>query len=327
MRGTQLNIFGFCNICHNKWFCHLIFSITLKCIQYLYQCYAFLNSYPFSDTEEINKNLFIARNYLEAAVEICLLSNMNIPGHLDENGLTCGTIPDGPNRMQQDGGVGLPPVVNEVEKPSSDPLECRSDCNGIITNSYGEVVYENPACLSDCWTPSCFSYLMNDLNSSVGVCAGSYGDKSGMEVSSTPCIINQDYEIWEGLCSQETEEKLMEDSCYYDLQRQDQDIRNTLLFTVLSMCSYEVYDKLQRCPSLIGQFGAYFEAVFKIEQCETNIDQDATITININSDTTLLRSAGRTSQTEANIKLYLVKGSDCIYGIQENPQQIKVGKI
>ena len=71
--------------------------------------------------------------------------------------------------------------------------DCKDDCiKNKTTNDLGEMVYENPACLRDCWIPSCLSDLMDDLETAGGVCNGSYGAKAGMTVSSTSCIVNDD---------------------------------------------------------------------------------------------------------------------------------------
>merc|ERR1711874_276203 len=60
-----------------------------------YNCFAFIYSTPYAASTNLNRKYTVARNYFDAAVEICLLSqiinpNTNQPSLVDENGRTCG---------------------------------------------------------------------------------------------------------------------------------------------------------------------------------------------------------------------------------------------
>ena len=135
---------------------------------------------------------------------------------------------------------------------------------------------------------------MVPIETAGGVCAGSYGAVSGMKVSDSQCIVNENYQVWKGLCSKETEAQLMEDRCYSQLQSLDVNIKNTILYTVLSMCKHEVYQEVQKCPQIMGEFlpdsstspELSIDGTFTIEQCHhsTQVTGEASFTLNIRNN-------------------------------------------
>ena len=114
------------------------------------------------------------------------------------------------------------------------------------------VFITNPSCLEDCYPPDhCLSSLLADYKAAGGVCKGSFLEIKfpGLyPVSDKPCELYQDddfyydYEVQTGLCSQQTEELLLnQENCIYPLNSQTFDIWQTTDFLIYSLCTADTY--------------------------------------------------------------------------------------
>lgn len=56
----------------------LISNFPLICLT-VFQCFAFIYSTPYAASTNLNRKYTVARNYFDAAVEICLLSQIINP--------------------------------------------------------------------------------------------------------------------------------------------------------------------------------------------------------------------------------------------------------
>ena len=111
----------------------------------------------------------------------------------------------------------------------------------------------NPSCLEDCYPPDhCLSSLLADYKAAGGVCQGSFLDVTfpGLyPVSDKPCELHEDdgyyydYEVRTGLCSQQTEELLLDqENCIHPLVSQTFDIWQTTDDLIYSLCSADIYN-------------------------------------------------------------------------------------
>ena len=103
-------------------------------------------------------------------------------------------------------------------------------------------VFKDPGCLSDCLTPSCLTLLMADYERHNGVCNGSLGHIQYNWPASNGCVMGGGVQVVEGLCSNNTIQALIQQTCINEIFSLPFHLSVTITSLVRSLCRHEVHD-------------------------------------------------------------------------------------
>lgn len=162
--------------------------------------------------------------------------------------------------------------------------KCARDC--VEKSDYLGSFYEDPACLHDCVEPHCLALLVEDHQTHQGVCAGSEGEvELGWTLSPTSCTMEQfGNGLMTGLCSEETEQALIQTNCINRVWSLSETVRRTIRILIWSMCRREISDNslprpvhpcAEPCNTVLTTSGApVFEDIRCLSDCPVTIIPD-----------------------------------------------------
>lgn len=130
--------------------------------------------------------------------------------------------------------------------------ECYWDCQSFSADFTTGPIAVEPECLADCFPPDhCVNFLLEDFTANGGICsnglfASSFSDRNPWPVSQTSCVQNPIFELTSGVCSPETEAKLITNECLKTSFKQTNFVFITLYNLVQNSCSQNVTNAWDR---------------------------------------------------------------------------------